>query len=497
MNEIFKFAPFSLGANQGEFTARISSTGRDLDGDTITTKALEGVSISNLIPVLRDHDEGKIVGAIHAITVQGDELIAKGRLFDPESRLDAKAGTHGLSMGFRGTGTKTNTGIQYDDVRLFEVSMTESPSNVDTEFLSVKHRDQGGNANGTTRTNGADPDNEQLNAIAKDVKKMKVQIIDMRDELERKTTTAKDDPDPEFVDFSPGTVYLDPMKLITKDYTTSENPAGSKQDAVNPWYAKPLNNPFMELIGQENVVTVDGGSFSVPEISGLAFTRRANDPDSATGGLSDSDVTSRNFVSYSAFSLAARDDLPMLREAALMGIGLELDASIAAEVFRIIKASNDDSTAGTIASGATTGTATGFPSTTEVVTQLAALRQAVKHQYRADRMHTGFVLASGVVTPLLQAQSTAGEWAIDPLQGDMLYTFPLREYDGMDGAGTDGNVVGVFGNFMDGVCVGFTTQLEVIESEHMNAGKVSYLARARFGVTVKDDEALRTMTVGT
>jgi len=503
MNEIFKFAPFSLGENEGEFTAIVSSTGRDLDGDTITAKALEGVSISNLIPVLRNHEEDEIVGAIHQVDKDGDRLIAKGRLFHPKARQDAKAQTHGLSMGFRGEGTKTDSGVQYDRVQLFEVSMTKRPSNPDAEFLSVKHRGDtnlNGNGNGNADAEkNAQPDGDQLAAIAKDVKKMKVQITDMQDALEKKPNGNADETEREFVDFSKGTVHLDPVKLITKDYTANESVAGAKQDAIMPFYKRPRNNPYIELIGMDNIVNVDGDSFDVPELTGLSFTRNASEPNprTANGDLDSNVVSVRHFDSYSAFSLAARDDVSMLRESVLMALDLELQASIAAEVFRVVKAANDDSTAGTITSGATTGTATSFPSTSEVITQLAALRQAVAVQYRTPgMMNTGFVLATGVVTPLLQAQTSAGEWAIDPLQGDSLYTFPLHEWGGFDDASTDGNVVGLFGHFADGVCVGFTTQLEITESEHMEPGKIAYLARARFGVIVKDHDAIRTLTVG-
>lgn len=179
---------------------------------------------------------------------------------------------------------------------------------------------------------------------------------------------------------------------------------------------------------------------------------------------------------------------------------MALQQTIAAEFFSAIKTSVVSTTAGT-ATSVKTGSANTQAEASNVIARLGSLRAAVAPQYREDT-GVGYLMHSQIEALLHQATSGAtGEWAMRPVSdsGMALYGHPLRVTDAIDdgkGTSSDGEVSAIFGNIRAGTCYGVSKSMEITESLHANLGSVTFYARTRFAVAMRDASALAGLETG-
>lgn len=478
--------PFALRGDQGAFEAVISTDALDRDGEIVSRKALEAVEISTPLPLLVEHAGDQIAGTVVKTHYIDGELVAGGRIFSEKELHRAKAGDYQLSIGFRGRATETEGVKTFNEIELAEVSLVRKPANTDTRFTNIK-RDKSMDVDTTNLATKSDVQN-----LADKVKTLNVQIKDL-------DVSPLGSGAPKQIKWDGG-CEINTDDLLMKAYEANEGIAGSPTAAVSPWYRRYNLNPFLAMYGAPDMIT--GDAFVIPQLTGIGFTNRASEGTAKTkkGGVSESTASIKNFdTDELVFSLASDDDIPRLRQTVIEGVRMALQATIASEFFSVIKASIADTDTGT-AGSVTTGAANALPTAANIVSRMSAVRKLVKPEYREDG--GGFIVHSGVEELLHQATSgNNGEWAMRPMSesGMALYGHGFRVTDALDdgvGGSSDGEVAAIFGNMRAGCCYGVAKSLEITESLHANLGSITFYARTRFAVAMRDAVALAGLVNG-
>ena len=145
---------------EGEIEAILSTVG-DLDKDC--DKMMKGcfddfLDKTDTIPMLWVHNSADIIGIWKDIKLEGDQLIATGKLFEPiqrareASHLLAEKLLKGVSIGFTAQeydfvyrededGTYIGCGFNFMKVNLLEASLVLWPANTSAEVESIKNSD--------------------------------------------------------------------------------------------------------------------------------------------------------------------------------------------------------------------------------------------------------------------------------------------------------------------------------------------------------------------
>ena len=145
---------------EGEIEAILSTIG-DLDKDCDVMK--EGcfddfLAKTDTIPMLWVHNSADIIGTWSDMRLDGDQLVARGKLFDPiqrareASHLLAEKMLKGVSIGFTTQeydfvyrededGNYIGCGFNFHKVTLLEASLVLWPANTNAEVESIKNAD--------------------------------------------------------------------------------------------------------------------------------------------------------------------------------------------------------------------------------------------------------------------------------------------------------------------------------------------------------------------
>ena len=146
------FTVNKFDAQKGEIEAVVTSFKNfDVVNDRILPGALDSYlkGFDNPLQMLYQHDKNEIIGEWSKFTIKGDLVIGEGQIYPEVSRggdsiaLIRRGQIGATSIGFTAKEYEQNDkgGIDFEDIKLVEVSLVKSPANPKAQLLSAKNDD--------------------------------------------------------------------------------------------------------------------------------------------------------------------------------------------------------------------------------------------------------------------------------------------------------------------------------------------------------------------
>lgn len=541
MKLIRKFIETDMSSD-GSISGQLSSYQLDKMNDRMMPGCFDNwLKGTDRIPILWSHNQSEVIGQWTHLQADQTGLFAKGEIYQEiqrgkETRDLIKRGVvEGLSIGFHAKNWEPNIegGLNFLEVEVKEASVVLTPANEDGKVHTIKQEvvdmDVQEQEDSVVKLNAEkeyvnysdvrevvkDEVAESVKQTNSDIRRLSDKARDIEvyvDKKFRETVMSGNDTSGKQKESLPSwqtadggrEIKLDSVKsvfgkYVTKDYTAQESVGGSSEPGVRAWFDYPDLNSYLALVGEQNVVSINGDGIALPKVDVSAFANVSTLPSSRSpgGDITETKISVKNFEIFDQFSLAAMDDVTDLQPTVIDAVARQFAAAVASEIHTVIETSVKDSASSSI-QNVNTGESAAIPNTTNIAGRLAVLRQAVPYQYRSmeEAMYCGFVMSTGMVTNLLQASSTSGEWLVRPGTQESIYGCPFFEYSGFDAGGTAADHVALFGNFAQALTVVFAKELEIRVFDQTRPGAMTYYARGRFGVGLKNVNAIRGMIVG-
>lgn len=494
--------PFRLANDEGFFSAVISTTDVDLDGDRVLPDAK--VVFVEPMPLLDGHDADKQVGAVTRIDSENGELIAHGRIFDASTRADVQAEKLQLSIGFKGDGKRTSTGVDYETIDLREVSVTDNPANTNTRFIRIKSKNGEGMDESKLAEvieNALKPINEKLQSLDDDnadkFKSIEVNIEKKFQELE--ASQRPDKPEPiEWKELSNGESECvismkdmhrrTPDALVTKDITTIDATPGRERNAVMPWSDRYFEGLF-DLI---DVKSVGAPQTADPKIDKFTVSKEASlsSNPSYQGAISANTVTNENRSSYIEATDASLFDIPSLREKIVMDVQAAFRQNFDTDIVALLQTSallTGGSRGTNTVQIVRTGESGALPTTANVWGHIRTIKGNVPSPYRPM---SSWVLSRGLETMLEGTAVVTSGHPIDQRDGlDRLLGISAMPSDAFDALAGD-KAIAFFGDFAAAICMFEYEPITVREYTESKPGAVRYRAYARYGLSLRAGNAV-------
>lgn len=146
------FTVNKFDAQKGEIEAVVTSfKNYDVVNDRILPGALDKFikEFDTPLQMLYQHDKNEIIGEWNKFTIKGDLVIGEGKIYPEVTRggdsiaLIRRGQIGATSIGFTAKEYEQNDkgGLDFEDIKLIEVSLVKSPANPKAQLLSAKNED--------------------------------------------------------------------------------------------------------------------------------------------------------------------------------------------------------------------------------------------------------------------------------------------------------------------------------------------------------------------
>lgn len=285
---------------------------------------------------------------------------------------------------------------------------------------------------------------------------------------------------------------------VIKSYNDNTDVNGGRVDSTQPYYVIEQSNVLGRQLG--TVIPVSGGVVKLPDVSSISWASEATTPintsvDGAAGSripggtVSSKNVTIETWVSENAYSIASLEDVPAM-DGAIAGLMMtQLGRAESTDAVAVVKAA-------TLASGhaVTTGVGSGtdrLPTAANLIGKLSDVREALGSGYG----NRGWAVSRELLGRIQESNNTTLNF--DPIRGvQTLFGDPVYVVDQLESSATNGNLVGVYGDFSKGLVMATAATASIGRYDQTRPGAMTYFGRARFKHSVWDTSAIVTLKAG-
>ena len=275
--------------------------------------------------------------------------------------------------------------------------------------------------------------------------------------------------------------------LFGKDYAGSEAVAGGVQTALAAYQNLVAGNPLRPF---QTVLSVSGGTVTIPRLFDIAFNNEAAVPANRTkqGNVGDGAAqTIKNWTAEGVFSEPVIEDVPMLDQVIELEYMQQYGRKQGEEAAAVIKTSVNAAGRGGAFARVPTGLQAALPTAENIIAKMADLKAAIGSPYLPGAIY----VASKELEARIITGNASNIYAFDIPRGiTTLFGYPLVRFDYADSGGAANDVSGYFGNFRRGLYLCERTSLELNRYMETNPGSVTYFGRGRFSQFKVDGSAV-------
>ena len=278
---------------------------------------------------------------------------------------------------------------------------------------------------------------------------------------------------------------------LTKADTNTTNITGAPTASQRVFYSMLQMNPFR---GASTIMPTSATAVNLPRVSNITAQAEATVPDSINlgtvpphgGALTSVQVVPQNWVSRTAFTDQAVDDLPSLDQ--MVGAFQAQQIAVAEAVDMVSQLDGN-----TAVAEVNTGQATALPDAIGPWTDLMA---AISSAYLPNAMWFLSRPAYAHLRSTLQGGS-GSDLLFDPISGRMTFLgYPVMVNDHLDAGGTAGQNPVYFGDFRAGTVIVSRRDMQISRHEDTIPGALYYYGNMRSRGVVWDPAAIARFNVG-